>query len=130
MSKKCNPHENIFAHRLREARQKVGLSQKQLGIIAGIDEFVASTRINRYEQGVHEPDIRTAAILAKVLGVPLAYLFAEDDQLAAVILEISYLIQEELINRADTSELLSFWQQLSGHDKKKLLSKLRRMVGR
>ena len=130
MSKKHNPNENIFARRLREARQRTGLSQKRLGIIAGIDEFVASTRINRYEQGVHEPDIRTASILTKVLGVPLAYLFAEDDQLAAMILEFSYLTQEELVNRADTSELLLLWQQLSEHDKKKLLTQLRSMIGR
>ena len=87
MPHKQNPKKHIFAYRLKEARQRTGLSQKQLGIAAGMDEFVASTRINRYEQSVHEPDIKTASSLAKALDIPLAYLFAEDDLLAAMILE-------------------------------------------
>ncbi|MCL2504768.1 MAG: helix-turn-helix domain-containing protein [Alphaproteobacteria bacterium] len=90
MSHKHNPPKHIFAYRLKEARQRAGLSQKQLGIAAGIDEFVASTRINRYEQGVHEPDIKTASSLAKALNVPLAYLFAEDNRLAVTILKFNH----------------------------------------
>lgn len=38
-------HREIFCKRLKEARLAAGLSQKKLGIAAGIDEFVASTRI-------------------------------------------------------------------------------------
>ncbi len=37
--------------RLREARKKVGLSQKELGVRAGMDEGSASGRMNHYEQG-------------------------------------------------------------------------------
>ena len=44
------------------------------------------TRINRYEQAVHLPDIPTLERLAKALTVPLAYLFAEDDLLSELIL--------------------------------------------
>lgn len=62
-----------------------GLSQKNLGIKAGLDEFTASARINRYEQAVHEPDCATAGILAKALQVPTAYLYAEEDDLAELI---------------------------------------------
>lgn len=68
-----------------------GLSQKQLGILAGLDEFVASTRINRYEVGVHEPDLGTAAHMAAAASVPLAYLFADEDLLAQMILSFSRL---------------------------------------
>jgi transcriptional regulator with XRE-family HTH domain len=56
-----------------------------LGIEAGLDEFVASTRINRYETGVHQPDLHTLQLLAKVLGLPLAYFYAENDELAQLI---------------------------------------------
>ena len=66
-----------------------GLSQKKLGILAGIDEFAASTRVNRYERGVHEVDIQTAQRLASVLDVPLAWFYAEDDGLAELILLFS-----------------------------------------
>jgi transcriptional regulator with XRE-family HTH domain len=76
---------STFATRLKQARSASGLSQKQLGIEAGIDEFTASTRMNRYEQGVHEPDAETAKRIAVALGVPSAYLFADDEDLAELI---------------------------------------------
>lgn len=75
----------VYSRRLREAREAHGISQRNLGIEAGLDEFVASTRINRYEAGVHQPDLQTLERLAAVLGQPVAYFYAEDDELAAVI---------------------------------------------
>ena len=73
--------------RLKQARLNAGLSQKMLGIEAGIDAFVASTRINRYELGVHRPDLLTVRKLAKALDVPVAFFFAdEDDELAELLL--------------------------------------------
>lgn len=84
-------HRDIFCKRLKEARLAAGLSQKQLGIASGIDEFVASTRINRYEKGVHEVDIETAQRLADVLDVPLAYFYTKDDQLASVVRKFAKL---------------------------------------
>lgn len=77
--------QSIFSARLRATRERAGLSQRNLGSAAGIDPSVASTRVNRYERGVHLPDMETAARLAAVLGVPLAYLVAEEDGLARVI---------------------------------------------
>lgn len=53
----------------------------------GLDEFTASARISRYENGIHEPPIKTAQLIATSLGVPLAYLYCEDDQLADFILK-------------------------------------------
>jgi transcriptional regulator with XRE-family HTH domain len=75
----------IFAMRLREARETVGISQKQLGILAGIDQFVASSRINQYERGKHFPDLLTAQRLAAELRVPVSYLFEPNDDLAALL---------------------------------------------
>lgn len=66
-----------------------GLSQKNLGIEAGIDQFVASTRINRYELGVHKPDLLTAKNLAKALGVPVAFFYADEDEIADLIYRYS-----------------------------------------
>ncbi len=82
---------SIFSKRLKQARLDAGLSQKELGILAGLDPFVASTRINRYEQEVHTPDQATAKRLAKTLGVPLAYLYADSDRLARMIRAFSAL---------------------------------------
>ncbi len=77
---------DVWRSRLKEARLALGMSQKQLGIEAGLDEFVASTRINRYEQGVHAPDFQMAMRLAAVLQVPVAYLYCDTDELAQMIL--------------------------------------------
>lgn len=94
-------HRDIFSQRLKDARLLRGLSQKGLGIAAGIDEFVASARINRYEKGVHEANLVTASCLAEALDVPLAYFYAADDNLAKMILtfaELSAAEQTALLN--------------------------------
>jgi len=71
--------------RLKEARIAAGLSQKQLGIAAGIDEFSASARMNQYETGKHTPDYLTLKNIGKVLKCPVAYFYAEDNDLATMI---------------------------------------------
>lgn len=88
--------DKLFGKRLKEARAIAGLSQKQLGIRAGLDLFVASPRVNRYERCVHTPpDIETAEKLADVLNVPAAYFFARDDTLAEMILHFYRLTTQE-----------------------------------
>lgn len=76
----------VFGARLRQARQRAGLPQDKLGVLVGIDEHSASARMSRYENGIHEPPIATARLLAAVLKVPLAYLYCDDDLLAEVVL--------------------------------------------
>lgn len=78
--------QTIFTKRFKEARKAKGLTQEQLGLAIGLDEFVASTRINRYERGIHQPDFQILTLIAKTLNVPPAYFFA-DDELAIQILE-------------------------------------------
>ena len=70
--------QEIFTTRFKQARKAKKLTQEQLGIAIGLDEFVASTRINRYEKGVHLPDLQTLARIAEILDVPPAFFFAED----------------------------------------------------
>ncbi len=81
--------QQVFCTRLKTARKERKLTQEKLGIIIGLDEFVASTRINRYEKGVHQPDFQTLSAISSVLDIPVAYLFTEDDELANKILEWS-----------------------------------------
>lgn len=89
--------ESVIARRLREARKKDGDSQAALGIRAGIDASVASTRINQYERGKHRPGLRTIDRIAKCLSVPAPYFYAESDQLAAWILAFK-LVEPALRN--------------------------------
>jgi transcriptional regulator with XRE-family HTH domain len=77
---------SVIAERLQEARIRADLSQKQLGILAGIDEFTASARINQYERGKHSPEFSTVERLAKVLNTPTPYFYCRDDKLAEWVL--------------------------------------------
>lgn len=81
----------LFTRRLRQLRLAAGLSQRELGRRIGLLEEVVSSRVTRYELGTSEPDFETAAKLAHELGVPLAYLLADDETLAEIILAVSKL---------------------------------------
>lgn len=100
-------HIAVFAQRMRTARERMGISQMELGVRAGIDESSASARINQYERGKHVPDFSTARNLAKVLGVPPAYFYADDDNLAELIVSYGKLKPTE------KRELLGFAATLS-----------------
>jgi transcriptional regulator with XRE-family HTH domain len=57
-----------------------------LGIDVGLDQFVASPRINRYEQGRHMPsDLGLVQKIGDLLGVPVPYFFCPDDTMAELI---------------------------------------------
>lgn len=87
--------ESPLCKRLKEARKAAKLSQKQLGIAAGMDEFSASARMNHYEKGRHTPDYPTLQRISKVLKVPVAYFYADTDDLAMVINLFSMLKKSE-----------------------------------
>lgn len=86
---------NAFPKRLKEARVAAGLSQRELGRRIGLPEEVVSSRVTRYERGTSEPDFETAQSLAKELGVPLAYLVADNEVLAEIILAAAALSPAE-----------------------------------
>jgi transcriptional regulator with XRE-family HTH domain len=97
---------SIVARRLKEARLRAGLSQKQLGIKAGIDEFSASPRINQYERGKHMPDLQTLTRLGAVMQVPVPYFYCQDAELADVIVKYSAL------GKAQKRRLLALMDEL------------------
>jgi transcriptional regulator with XRE-family HTH domain len=82
---------SIVAKRLKEARLRAGFSQKQVGILAGIDEFSASARINQYERGKHMPDLQTVTRLASVMRIAAPFFYCEDPELAEFVLKFSAL---------------------------------------
>jgi transcriptional regulator with XRE-family HTH domain len=89
------PVSAIFAKRLKAARALRGLSQRALGGLVSGDKDNGSVRINRYEQEVNRADMDTAASLARTLDVPLAYLFAEEDDQAEMLLAFAKLTKGE-----------------------------------
>ena len=86
---------NPFPQRLRQAREKVGISQKELGIRVGIEPSSASSRMNHYEKGRHMPDYETLELLAKELDKPIAYFFCDKDSLAELICLLDALSEDQ-----------------------------------
>ncbi|WP_371127588.1 helix-turn-helix domain-containing protein [Variovorax sp. YR266] len=106
MSSSPTTPRSVFGARLRLARLATGLPQDKLGVKAGLDEGTASARISRYESGIHEPNVSFANRLADELGVPVAYFYAADDELAKLILWFGQL------NMKQRKLLLDFASQL------------------
>lgn len=77
MARPVNP-DALFAQRLRAARERLGLSQRELGLLVGMAPNVAAPRINQYERGSAEPSIDDLQQLAEALGLPAAALVTED----------------------------------------------------
>lgn len=82
---------SVFAQRLKEARQRSGLSQEKLGIEAGLDPMSASTRMNRYELGKRAPDAQLVERIATVLKAPAAYFYSDNDDEAELLLKFHRL---------------------------------------
>lgn len=82
---------NIVGRRMRARREALQWSQEKVGVLIGIDESSSRARISRYELGTHEPPVKTARQIAEVLGVPLAYLYCEDDDVAELLLRLRKL---------------------------------------
>lgn len=74
---------------MRSRREELGWSQEKVGVEIGIDESSSRARISRYELGTHEPPVKTARLIAKVLGVPLAYLYCDEEEVAALLKELA-----------------------------------------
>lgn len=84
-----------FSRRLKQARMRTGLTQEKLGIRAGIDAANASAKMNQYEQGKHIPKFQRLKQLAAALDVPTAYFYAEEDELAALLLGYNALSADQ-----------------------------------
>lgn len=78
----------VVGRRMRSRREELGWSQEKLGVLIGLDESASRARISRYELGVHEPPVATARLIAEALGVPLPYLYCDDEDVAALLLAL------------------------------------------
>jgi len=95
---------SVFAKRLKEIRLEAGLTQDQLGVLAGMEEATSSSRMNHYEKGRHQPDYSLVERLATALEVPEGYFYTKDD---------------------DEALLLKLFHRLSSHSKNDILQKIK-----
>ncbi|WP_133522979.1 helix-turn-helix transcriptional regulator [Buttiauxella sp. JUb87] len=94
-------HPNPIPERLRAARTKAGITQKELGIRIGMEPSSASGRMNHYEKGRHTPDIDTLKRMADELGVPINYFFCENETTAELARLIANMTEQQQIELID-----------------------------
>ncbi len=76
----------MLTTRLKEARLRAGISQERLGVMAGLDEMSASSRMNQYERGKHTPGFFLIERLALALGIPTPWFYTRDDDMAELLM--------------------------------------------
>ena len=76
---------SVIGRRLKEARQRAGLSQEKLGLEAGLEAESASARMNRYETGARYPTLELMERIGAVLGVPASFFYEADDMAADLL---------------------------------------------
>lgn len=101
----------VVGRRLRSRREELGWTLEKVGVLIGIDESASRARISRYELGTHEPPVKTARLLAQALGLPLAYLYCDDDGVADLLLRLHQLntanarrVVEQALKLADQAQ--------------------------
>lgn len=83
----CTGSVTMISKRLKDLREQAGFSQEKLAVLAGIDESTARSRISQYENGVYRPKFELVYQFALIFDVPVCYFYADDDELAALILQ-------------------------------------------
>ncbi|EIC8526184.1 TPA: helix-turn-helix transcriptional regulator [Klebsiella pneumoniae] len=78
----------MIPKRLKEARQRAKLTQERLGVLAGIEEATAYSRLSHYENGTHKPTFDLVCEFARVLNVPECYFYTVDDDFAEAVLDL------------------------------------------
>ena len=74
------PHVTTFqGDKLRQARAAAGLTQKELGALAGLQRET----VNHAENGKHLPGSETLARIAKALDISIDSLFSENGEAVA-----------------------------------------------
>ncbi|WP_417505831.1 helix-turn-helix domain-containing protein [Marinomonas gallaica] len=88
--------QSPLPQRLKSARKLAKLTQEQLSTELGFDRSHGTARISQYETGKHAPDFAMAKKMADALGVPVAYLYCDDENLSRLLLLASKLEESEL----------------------------------
>lgn len=81
--------------RLKTARLHARLTQEKLGVLAGIEEETARSRVSQYEGGVHRPTFEMMCAFARALNVPECYFYAVNDDFAEMVLELYQKYQNQ-----------------------------------
>jgi len=83
--RRVHPNSSTVGKWLRQAGNARACCRTALGCLL-VWSNSSSTRISRYESGVHERALSFTESLAWVLCIPAAYFYCSDEELAEIIL--------------------------------------------
>ena len=89
-------------NRIRQARQAIGITMRQLGQKVGCSEAA----ISNYELGKREPDYETLLKIGEVLGVSVSYLLGEGHDKKALTISPEKQKLLDAIEKMDREEML------------------------
>ncbi len=104
--------KGLLGRRLREARKRLGLTQKELA--ARVEGKVDYTYIGRIERGDQFPSIKMLQKIGRALSLPISYFFEEEDGKVREVLLSSYL--EGLIREEKGRQLIDLLSRLHPED--------------
>ena len=106
--------------KLKELRQKKGISQQCLAEAVGVSQ----QSINKYENHNVEPDIRTLVALASYFNTSVDYLIGHT--------EVAHIIEPVQAFELNTEEaaLLEKWRQLDKGEKESILSVMENYINK
>lgn len=111
---------NIFAQRLKQLREKRGLSQRELAKQINM----AHSTLGMYEIGEREPDFNTVSKLSSFFNTSVDYLLGRTDDSRPIEeiveeaknspeIQAAHRCTEELLaGNPDAEELLAFWKEM------------------
>lgn len=80
--------------RIRFFRKRAGMSQKQLGIAAGLNPASADVRIAQYESGNRRPKPALVSALARALGVSVEALTVPEIHGNAELMQLLFYLED------------------------------------
>ena len=97
--------ETLFGKRLRQLRDRLGVTQGYLGaeVLGWEPAWGAAIRINKYEKGVRTPAFANAIRLADKLGIPSSFFYEQRSDLADLVM---------VANKLDESRVKKLVEQL------------------
>lgn len=82
------------SERIRFFRKRSGMSQKELGIAAGLNPASAGVRIAQYEGGNRRPKSELILALARALGVPYEALTVPEIHGDAELMQLLFYLED------------------------------------
>lgn len=100
-----------LGNKIRKYRQLRGLTQKELGLMAGFSEATADSRIRKYESDAMAPKTAIRQKLADALGVDMSILSDLDISSHEDVMQVLFQLEERFgmnIEKQDRRVYLSF----------------------